>query len=469
MILKRRSIGLAVGERSVVAAQVVSAGSRGRFRLLRAAQFVFPEGVSWHTTSELGRQLSRFLREQGMSGAAVVGLPGRYVVAAREKVPPADSEAQMAILRLRAERAFSLEPDDMVCDCACAPPEGEPGHALVVCTTRDLLDAVTNTMRATRPNLRAVTCSAAALALATHPDARGLTALVTPDGLDLVSTENGKVSGLHHSPLPRGAPGSAGLVAAVRMGIAALAPQTDGGSRRLFLWDGTARDRSGLEAACASLGVELDGQPDLPVEGLSAAVSENDIPLGRLAPAAALAAAGLERDWLPVDFVHSGLAEPRRRRFSRWMAWGAFLLAVLLVGAGAVVADRRAQKRDVALLRAKCADIAPSVEAAKEVVESVSEARGWYDRRPSFLDCLVALTGAFPEDGSIWATSLAIRDGMRGVLSGKSVDESAVLALLDGLQRSGRFAGVKLMYMQETRAAGGERAFAIGFTHAGER
>ena len=467
MILRHKTIGLAVRERSVTAAQVVGGRGGGSLRLVGAAEFVFPEGVSWHTPAELGQVLSHFLREQGMSGAAVVGLPGRYLVTAAEELPPAVRETQIGMLRLRAERSFSMDADEMVCDCGGLPRSNEAGQGLIVCTTRELVESVKTTVRAAGLRLRAVTSSAGALAMSAGEAYDGYVALVAADGVDIVRATGGQVLAIQHVSLPQMASASDASAAAVRMGLATLLQRTGGGGRRLVLWDMVGQDLSACADACASMGVEAEDEPAVAVDGVAEAAAGHGIPLGRLAAAAAVAGARQRSDWLPIDFASPGLAAPRQHRLRRWAVWGVFLLAVLLVAAVAVAAHRHALKRDIALLKAKQAEIAPSVAAAQEVVDSVTEARGWYDRRPPFLDSLVALTSAFPERGSVWATSLAIRDGMQGVLSGKATDEGAVLGLLDRLQDSDMFGTVKLMYVQETRSAGGDRAFAIAFTQAG--
>ena len=52
---------------------------------------------------------------------------------------------------------------------------------------------------------------------------------------------------------------------------------------------------------------------------------------------------------------------------------------------------------------------------------------------------------------------------MRGVVSGKSVDETSVLEVLDSLRDAGTFSDVKLHYMREAGARSNEVSFAIGF------
>jgi tRNA pseudouridine-54 N-methylase len=90
-------------------------------------------------------------------------------------------------------------------------------------------------------------------------------------------------------------------------------------------------------------------------------------------------------------------------------------------------------------------------------------ARRWREQGPRFLECLRELTLAFPAEGRIWTTSLAIREDMRGLVSGKSVDDKAVLELLDQLKKDAAFTDVKLVYIREAGGNVREVAYAISF------
>ena len=298
--------------------------------------------------------------------------------------------------------------------------------------------------RAAGFKVRAATSSSAVLALAAPSTADCVTVLAAPDGVEAVRVSGGKVTALRHVPLPEGGDPASALAGAVRLAVGSLGagqPQT------ALLWNDSGLGDGALAAACGDLGIEA-------------------APESELSPAAALAAAGLDAAALPFDFLHSRLAVRDGRPYGRTAAWAAFLLLVLLVAGGTTIADRRARTGEIEAMRARLSEMAPSVAAARSVVDSVTLARGWYDRRPAFLDCLVALTAAFPDDGRVWATSLALREDQRGVLSGKATGKQLVLDLLDALRQSGGFAEVRLLYVRETRGAAGEDTFAIAFTRA---
>ena len=68
-----------------------------------------------------------------------------------------------------------------------------------------------------------------------------------------------------------------------------------------------------------------------------------------------------------------------------------------------------------------------------------------------------------PTDGSIWTTSLAIRGDMRGLVSGKAVNDKSVLELLDRLKQNPAFPKVNLVFIHEAGGNTGEVAYAISF------
>ncbi|MGD2174294.1 MAG: hypothetical protein PVJ27_02740 [Candidatus Brocadiaceae bacterium] len=463
MIGKHRYLGLALGERRVVAAEVEASG--GRHRVTRVGEFALAEGASWDEPEEVGSLLGSWLREHGMARDAVVGVPGCWLVTARHDVPPVGRDALPGLLRLAAERVFTLPSEQLLCDYASAPSEGVAGEVLLVGARRDRVEAATEAIRAAGGTVRAVAATATALARAGSPARQAVTVHLTPDGVEVTLTRGGAVRALRHVSI-RQDPGSA-AARALHLGIRSVLVTHGTGVEQVRVYDGRRMEEDELAEVGARLGLQLDRDPPLPVDGLPEAAAAAGLATGRVAPAAALALAGFDRALIPFDLTEPRLARKPERHWARPLGWAAFLLVVVAAAVAAFVVDRRATGRELATLRAKWEEMEPSIQAAEQVVDTVNKARGWYDRRPPFLDSLVALTLAFPEEGSIWATSLAVQEDMRGVLSGKATSEQAVLDVLDGLKGPGEFSEVKLLYIRETRGAAGDVAFAVTFTCSG--
>jgi len=179
--------------------------------------------------------------------------------------------------------------------------------------------------------------------------------------------------------------------------------------------------------------------------------------------AAALALLGARNDSLPMDFLHSHLEVRRGSRSKRQVAWTAALAGAALVAGGLYLADWRAEQREVEALQSQLAQMKPDVEVARAVVQQARLARGWTDRRPSFLDPLRELTLAFPTEGRIWVTSLGIHQDMRVVVTGKASDEGTVLSLLDRVKGKPAFSGVKMQYRRDAGANSREVSFNLSF------
>src|SRR5690242_13304528 len=96
-------LGLAVGDRSIVCAQLSTRAGRRVVR--RLATFDLPAGVTLDQPDAAGQAFASFLRQNGFSATrAIVGVPARWLIATERDVPPADAESTRAMLRLHAER-----------------------------------------------------------------------------------------------------------------------------------------------------------------------------------------------------------------------------------------------------------------------------------------------------------------------------------------------------------------------------
>ena len=188
---------------------------------------------------------------------------------------------------------------------------------------------------------------------------------------------------------------------------------------------------------------------------------------GEPAAAAALAAVGLNRQLLAVDFLHSRLSPRKKITVGRKAAWAAALAAAVILPCLALFLAWRAQQGEVDDLEGQLDAMQPSLAAARDVVHKATFAGGWYDRRPRHLDCLRELTLAFPAEGRIWTTSLAISEDMRVLISGKAADQRAVLEVVDRLDGNPKFAEVQSLYISEVGGGSLEWSFAISLKFVG--
>jgi len=475
MFGKRRILGLAVEEHLIAAVELCSAA--GRTVVTRAEEFRFSGECSLQEPARLGEALRKFLLDKRFSAKhAIFGLPSKWLVVKEEQVPPVGGGSLAGILRLRAERTFASDLDDLAidyvdrADVACNRP------VVVVATLREKVDQIFAMAKAARIRPRAVTPSVAALGAAGALAGRGsgLTLYLAKGSAEFAVQREGEIRILRRIPLPDGEPEDSReasrrprveRVADLLRRIVSLLPggTSDVDARELTVWNGIGLEDGELDVLGRRLGVEVVAPEDLTGLGIAGSTLGGSAEICRFAPAAALGLVGLRPQLLSLDFFHSRLTVRRKAAPRRQIAWAGVLVIAMLAACLFLVADWRAREKEAGVLRGRLADMGADILAAREVIDRVSGARGWYDHRPGLLDCLRELTLAFPEDGRIWTTSLALTEDMRGLVSGKSTDESLTLKLLDALKSSGRFGDVKLLYTRGAESGGSESSFAMSF------
>jgi hypothetical protein len=256
-------------------------------------------------------------------------------------------------------------------------------------------------------------------------------------------------------------------VTEVRRILALIPGRNDTAAGKVNVVDEVGLPPACREALAAGLGAEMDSVGTLSGLGVGGAFDNgNDVSAGRLA-AAALAMAGLSRDPMALDFVHSRLQVKKHWHVGRQAFWAACGLLVVIGFIAFYLVDRSAREREVADLRTRLSAMQPDIEAARRVVDRVSSARGWYDRRPQFLECLRSLTLSLPESGSIWAKGLVLQEDMHGLVTGKAGDERLIVSFLDTLMVDEQFRDVKLLYIRGAEGRSSDSDFGISFSYVG--
>jgi len=137
----------------------------------------------------------------------------------------------------------------------------------------------------------------------------------------------------------------------------------------------------------------VDNLVDLKSLGITGSTPE----AARYAPAIALALSAADKR-LPLDFLHSRLATAKQRRIGRRTMWGVILG---ILGIGLIVfllVDLQQRETAVVDLRAKLDNLKPDIKSAESLNEKLSYGRGWFETRPSMLECLREITRAFRDD-----------------------------------------------------------------------
>ena len=456
---QNKVLGIAIGEHSLMAAEVSTTGERAATRQL--AELVYPEGVTTSTPATLGKALSHFLKEHGFTAkSAVIGIPARWLVVKPKEVPPADESTLADLLRLQAEGEFSSELKDLVYDYTADPAAGPVKTVLLIATAHKYVAAAEELCEAARLNLLAVTPSVVALGTATAravaDDALVLT--VNSGGAELTSQSGGVSSGIRHL---RGPGPERSFVNELRRAVSTM-PIPSGGTREMVLWGdaGVADDALG-----SSLGFKVRSG-DLPVLGVATTSTNGD---GRkYAPAVALALAALSDDGPAVDFLHSRLAPPKVHRVPRWAYFAALALVVLVGYSIYAFNDLQHQQATLDKTRAQLDSQQATIKEADQFVQKVSFAQAWRGGNPRYLACLRDITAAIPTDNQTYATNITIKENARekttasggsatgaplakgaeaitlsGQLYLKTTDQKSAQAVVDNLLRNPAFIEAK--------------------------
>ena len=461
-------LGLAMEDRAILAAEVSVSGQGAT--LLRTAEFAIPEDTPLEQPQLLGHALGAFLRKEGFSArAAVIGVPARWLLATERIFPVAESAALANMVRLDAERRFATDMDHLVLDYAEGGVTDQGIRLLVTAVAREKVEQMQAMSQAAALKLKSLVPTAMAFASGSATkDPSRLTLLFRPNHVEVVTESQGRFTGVKHLPIAALADGGKQALSEALLRLAALMPESeaDAPPSRIVVWNGAGLPEEDLKTLGEPFGRKAEVTDGLMGLGLVGAGSGAQADSERFAGAAALALAGERGEGSPMDFLHSRLSPRRKARNGRTLAWGVAIAATVLLAVFAYVLDWHYAERELRGLQERLDEMGPTIEVAERMVDRTKLARGWTDQRPRFLEPVRELALLFPPEAQIWVTSLAMREEMRVVITGKSVDERNVLQLMDRIRSSAEFDGVKLVYMRQSSSSDREVAFSMTFDFA---
>ena len=461
-------LGLVVGERSIIAAEVSI--TRDRRQVKRTAQFIFPDTASLEKPEELGTLLAQFLRQNHFSSSrAVIGVPARWLMARDKDIPPATAEVAASTLRLQAERHSSA--DDLVFDYAGQSDSRKGRKVLLAAMRKPQMERLERMADAAGLRLLGITSATLALAgAATNAPATSLLLTIAPDGMELAARHDGTPVLLRHlssaSPSESLRNGAAQDVASMIGGevrrVVTLMPQNgEPSDRSITLWDSVGLSDSELPILQDRSGLTIENLIDLKSLGITAVTPD----AARYAPAVALAIAAAEKR-LPLDFLNSRLATAKESRIGRRTVWAAVIGIVAIGLIAFLLVDLQTREKDLNALQTRLDNLKPDIKSAEALNEKLSYGRGWFETRPSMLECLREITRAFRDDEPIWVSSFTLRDNHKGTLKGRTADRKFVTdpqGLIDRLQKNRNFSDVRVQELREVGGTSRDVSFSLNF------
>jgi len=469
MVGTRHIVGLAIDECGVVATEV--SVRAGRIEMQGAAELAWEKEFVPENARELGQSLRRFLGEKGFTAKrAAVGLAAKWVLAREVEAPPAAPEALAGILGIQAERVFSMNPDELVFDyCGKASPS-QKSQVLLLAARRQVVDQIRELAAAAGLQIESITVSAFACGSASTENRTGCRyGLYTrPTYCEFWGQLDGSPQFIKHIPmvLNGDSAGSADLLSTTIRRHILLSSRQDQASPRHV----TAYDACGLAPEVFDrLNERLTPQAKVSNGRVGAlpegAATSSDPQESRAVAAVAVALTAIGTQRPAVDFLNPRIGEKKKAGHKRAMVWAAAVAGVCLIALAIWLYDWRADVSDIATYQEQLAGMEDDLAAAQAVVDRLSYADSWGSTDPRFLRCLRELTQAFPEEGTVWVTSLAVTEDGAGLIVGKATDDQSVYEVCDKIKSNPVFADAQLIHTRDAGRNSREREFAINFTY----
>ncbi|MCX7014871.1 MAG: hypothetical protein NTW86_20360 [Candidatus Sumerlaeota bacterium] len=418
----------------------------------------------------VGREIRHLLAGAGMrERRCLVCVPLKWIMSARVETPELSEEDLQSFLEIRAEREFSFPLDDLALGVSrFATRDGGRG-AMLAAVPLARIQALRTALRAA--GLKPLSITLGVAALARRPSGSSdCRAVVVGDerGADLAVACGGGVAALRRMEEKRtdAAPGGGMDVRAigrqVRITLGNL-PGTLGDDLREVEAFGArqvaeplaAEIEAALRRAGSAARAVLGGvETELNLNGTKEAAGA--MPL-LAAMAACLKGLPLEFEFLAAKRKKGPTQEAQRvKRTTIRAAIAAAAVAAALVGAVLY------QKWELASLESEWVGLEPQVAQVETIQARIRGVRPWFDETLPNLDVLRALAMAFPERGTVWATSVRIKDGAEVTVSGRVQSREDLFAMCDRLKASGDLANFQTPVL-EASGEGGQIVFAINF------
>lgn len=448
--MARKCLGLAFSNRAIHLAEVQSSGDA--MSVLRTLELPLAENELQKDAAAVGKKLAQALKEKQFSARdAIAGIPAQWLMVKEKNLPPAAPDVLAGMLRIQAERDFSFDPEALALDYVSGS-SGEQGQAVVLAATlRERVNAIAGIAVAAGLKLQAITPTAMALSYVSGAKS-GL--YLGANGVELIADING-VRVPRHVATPACWDDAASLPGELRR-LAVFQPALFTASE-WTLWDDCGLDGAKIQSLGNEAGMTL--RPSRALKGVTVPPAS--------AGAIALVLARLDSATLPLDFMHSRLAVKAPSKLTRRNTWGLIAAGVLVLVGGFMVYDWRSLAADVSDLRTQRDSMKESVAASKAFIDRVSATKTWYEKRPNYLECMRTITLCFPEEGKVWTSNLTMREDMKGILTGRAVDEKSVLDVLDKMKASKSLAEVKMLHMRSSGTKNTEITFSVSFTYQG--
>ena len=380
----------------------------------------------------------------------VVCLPLNWTLTLQTKLPAISDEDLDDFLQLEAERGLASSPESLVMAKSLFQAGNGDRYVTQFGVPREQLQRLESVLLAAKLIPVVFSLGLPALQLPSATPSRAVAALsIGENGIGLQIISGGGVVALRTIDGALEVEGAekrinpAVLAREVRITLGQLPSEIRSDIRVLRLFGvGPQVDEVGVELAprLTSLGLTLERVTRYTPRELGIGLPV-DAPV---TPALSLAARHLVGPATPFDFLPPKVSAWQRftAKYSArklLYAGGAALFVALAVGALFAV-----QQVELSKLNSQWTRIAPSVNELETLQGEIKQFRSWYDDSFRSLSILRQLSQAFPEEGTVTAKTIEIRDTAPVICTGTAKDSQALYKVLDRLRAVSEISDLQL-------------------------
>jgi hypothetical protein len=402
----------------------------------------------------VGREiLNQLQKHEVRERRCLVCIPLQWAVTLQVRVPNLPQADIQPFLEIEAERGLPYAPDAVRWVASSIRLASGERLATLAAVPKANLDALEAALRAARLIPVSFTLGITALHPASLP---GVALSVGQNHIDLQVTASGGVAALRALEHPSDAPGgtdasaaSSALVAReIRITLGQLgAPLRDEiKTIRVYGRGETARRFAvSLKDTVAPLGLSVEHRERVTGEEYGRAIAPGS-PITEPLAAAVDLLSGRRTEFQLLAPRVSPIQQFVGRFSSRKLAGAGFFLAaagVLLLLAFLV------QQIQLSYYRSQWKQMEARVKQVEETRQQVRRFRPWYDESFRALSILRKLSDAFPEEGSVSAKSIEIRDLATISCSGVTADNNSLIRTLERLRANPEVSAVKTDHIRD--------------------
>ena len=403
----------------------------------------------------VGREIRNHLDAAGVRERnCVCGIPLRWVMTAHTELPPLSDADAAALMQMEAEKGFHADAATLQVDDSRTPLTGDKRNILFAAVPRTHVETLEKVLAAAKLKPVSFSLGLTALQPAASEKSNGVLALFVGEtnvglqvtcgkGVVALRTLEGTVEGeagrrtLHADVVAR----------EVRITLGQLPTELRDAVKRFRVFGAPDLARQladELETRFVSYGVRVEVVTRYAPDDFAAQLPVET----SLSPAFSLAAACLT-DRKPVfEFLppKPGLLERLATRYSsgRLRTAGLAGAGVLAIIVGAFLI----QQIELWHYQSQWTHMKAKVTQLEGIKANIVQYRPWYDTSYPTLSILRELSIVFPQEGTVTAKSIQIREGNEIVCTGTARDYASLLAVQAALQKT---PGVSELKLQQIR------------------